>query len=438
MSDQLVVICTFIAVFAGILSEALDKTLIVMAAAIFLILSGYISFEDAIHAIDFDTICLLLGMMILVDAVRHVGIFDWVTIQLGLYTRGNPVLIFILVGCATALFSAFLDNVTTVLVVVPLIISITQSIGLDPKIYILAVVFLSNIGGAATLIGDPPNIIIGSQVPGLTFGSFIQYLTVPVLFSCLTTFVYMRLANRDLIKSRVKNFSWLFMSNLMLEELKQKSKEINIAPSVMLRTGVIFGLVLLGFFTHAITHIEPAVIALTGAVVMLIAFRNKTDVHHLFSKLEWPTLIFFAGLFMVVGALEHVGALEMLSHWLVTVTTDLWLLLMIVLWSSAILSAIVDNIPFVAVMIPVLKDLLESGPFASDPKSGLLWWALALGACFGGNGSMIGASANVVSCAIADSSGIKIGFRDFLKHSLPVTFLSIMVASIYLTILYYW
>ncbi|MCB0332534.1 MAG: hypothetical protein KDD55_03475, partial [Bdellovibrionales bacterium] len=307
-----------------------------------------------------------------------------------------------------------------------------------PKIFILSVIFLSNIGGAGTLIGDPPNILIGSQVPGLTFGSFIQYLTFPVVASIAALFLLWKWTKRDIIKSRNDNFSWLFASNLMLEDLKRQERSLRIPKSITIRSVGVFSLVLVGFFSHSITHMEPAVIALLGATIMLAVFHRELNLHHLFAKVEWPTLLFFSGLFVVVGAMEEVGLLEILAHQLTTITDNLWILMMVVLFASAILSAIVDNIPFVAVMIPVLKELLSSDIFMNHPKAGLLWWALALGACFGGNGSLIGASANVVTVAIAESKGIKIGFKEFAKDSVPVTAMTIFISAGYLTVLYFW
>ncbi len=435
---QITILVIFGGVFAGIISEKLDKTIIVLIAACIILLGGFLGFEEAIHAIDFDTITLLMGMMLVVETLREVKLFDYLAIKLGIMTKGNPLFIFLFIGIATAVFSAFLDNVTTVLIIAPLMISLVKGIGLPPKIFVLSVIFLSNIGGAATLIGDPPNILIGSQVPSLTFASFLQYMSVPVIISCVALYFYYRIRKGDVIRSRNDNFTWLFTSNLMLQDLKRQQKALTIHPKIFFRSALVLFIILLGFFTHAITHIEPSVIALLGATLMLIAFHRHLDIHHLFARVEWPTLLFFACLFVVVGAMEHAGILEILSHELVSLTQNLWVLIMIILWASAILSAIVDNIPFVAVMIPVLKELMKSEVFAGDPKIHLLWWALALGACFGGNGSMIGASANVVTCAIAKSRGVNIGFKEFAIEAIPVTLISIIISSVYLSILYIW
>ncbi|MCB0338118.1 MAG: ArsB/NhaD family transporter [Bdellovibrionales bacterium] len=438
MSDALVVSLVFISIFAGIISEKLDKTLIVLVGAAFLIVAGYISFENAIHAIDFDTIVLLMGMMLLVDSLRDLKLFEWIALKLGIVSRGNPVLIFLMFNIATAVASAFLDNVTTVLIMVPLTISLTQGIGLPPKMFILSVIFMSNIGGAATLIGDPPNILIGSQVKSLTFANFIEFLSPAAALCVVVAMWFIRKNNKAIIRSRNGDFQWLFISKLMLEQMKRQLDELHIPRKVFIKSVSVFALVLLGFFTHALTHIEPAIVAISGAVVMMVVFHKDLDLHHLVPKIEWLTLLFFSGLFICVGAMEHAGVLKIIAHTLVSMTDNVFVMLMIILWASAVFSAIVDNIPFVAVMIPIIKDLLVSEPFHSHPKAYLLWWALALGACLGGNGSQIGASANVVSSAIARSKGIPIGFKEFAKESIPVTLITIVVCTAYLSALYYW
>ncbi|MCI5066132.1 ArsB/NhaD family transporter [bacterium] len=436
MMSQIFVVAVFVSIFIGILLDKVDKTLLAAAGAMILVLSGALPFEAAIHAIDFDTIGLLLGMMVFVEGLTAVGVFRWFSLQLGLITKGNPLIIFLLVSLSTAFLSAFLDNVTTVLILAPLMISLTQGIGLPPKIFLLSVIFMSNIGGAATMIGDPPNILIGSQVDSLGFVDFLQFMTAPVLVSMVLITLYLKFMKSDVIRSRNDNLGWLFTSNLMLSDIRHQAQSFVLPRATQIKAGFVFALVILGFLLHPVTHIEPPVVALTGGVLLLLLFHKEIDLHHLFGKVEWHTLLFFAGLFIVVGALEEVGVLEALSHVLVSLTSNTLTLILIVLWSSAILSALVDNIPFVAVMIPVLKDLLEQEPFASDPKSYLLWWALALGACFGGNGSIIGASANVVSVGIAQARGISISFLEFAKEALPITFITIVISSIYLILLY--
>jgi Na+/H+ antiporter NhaD/arsenite permease-like protein len=436
MWTQIFVITVFISIFVGIILDKVDKTLLAVAGAVLLMLGGVLDFEGAVHAIDFDTIGLLLGMMVFVEGLTEVRVFQWISLQLGLITKGNPLAIFLLLGIATAFLSAFLDNVTTVLILAPLMITLTQGIGLPPKIFLLSVIFMSNIGGAATMIGDPPNILIGSQVEDLGFVDFLQYMTAPVLVSMVLVILYLKIAKRDLIQSRNSHFGWLFTSSLMLSDIRHQARTFHLPQKIKVKAFLVFAFVILGFLLHPVIHIEAPVIAITGAVLLLLSFHKEIDLHHLFSRVEWHTLLFFAGLFIVVGALEEVGVLELLSHLLISLTTDTLALILLVLWASAILSAIVDNIPFVAVMIPILKDLLAQEPFRSDPKSYLLWWALALGACLGGNGSMIGASANVVTVGIARSRGVDINFVEFAKEALPVTLITIIISTIYLAVLY--
>ncbi len=437
-THEWMVLGLFVVVFAGIIMEKVDKAVIAIGGAIFVIVAHLIEFDHAMHAIDFKTIGLLLGMMLMVACLQELHLFEWIALRLALLTRGSPVLIFIVFGAASAVFSAFLDNVTTVLIIIPLVITITRGIGLAPKPFILTIIFLSNIGGAATLIGDPPNILVGSKVDSITFLDFPKYMLVPVVISAVGAVWFMRRCFATHIQSRSTHFGWLFASSLMLERVQRQAASLKIPQDVTLGSSIIGLLVLLGFFTHGVTHIEPAVIAMAGAVLMLAVFHRRLDLHHLMQHVEWTTLLFFAGLFVIVGAAEEVHLLETISHGLVSMTDNLWVLLMIVLWASAILSGIVDNIPFVAVMIPVLTGLLgEGGPYQNVENSHLLWWALVMGACFGGNATMIGASANVVSCGLAKREGVHISFVEFARISAPTTAITIVVSMIYLTFLYW-
>jgi len=437
MFEQVAVALVLVAVFAGIALEKIDKTIIALAAAVLLVVTRLISFEQAIHAIDFNTIGLLLGMMLLVACLYEVRLFEWISLKLGLATGGNPVLIFAVFSVATAVISAFLDNVTTVLIIIPLAIALVRGIGLDPKSFVLCIIFQSNIGGTATLIGDPPNIMIGAKT-GLTFLQFVQYLTLPCALCVVVAMLLIRRRYANVIRSRARVFGWLFMSNLLLEQIRRQEQKLNIPRAVLVKSCVIFGIVLLGFFTHAATGLNPAVVAIGGAVLMLLAFPRELELHHGLRRVEWGTLLFFAGLFIVVGAVEQAGLLKLLAHGLVSLTDNLWVLLLIVLWTSAILSAVIDNIPFVAVMIPTIQNLITEGPFAQHPKAQLLWWALSLGACLGGNGTQIGASANVIGSAIARSAGVNISFGTFAREALPTTFATIVVSALYLTVLYVW
>lgn len=436
MNDQLAVALVFLSVFVGIVLEKIDKTVVVLTGALFLVLTRYLSFEQAIEAVDYHTIALLLGMMIVVVCLNELQLFRWLALRLALLTRGNPVRIFVTFGLVTAILSAFLDNVTTVLVIVPLLIALTAGIGLDSRPYILFAIFMSNVGGTSTLIGDPPNLMIGSQA-GLPFAKFPQYLLAPVVACVVMTLIWLRATHRTEIASRNKSFGWLFMSNLTLEQFRTELDELRIPKAVIIKATVTCGLVLVGFFTHTLTGIEASVVALVGAVILLAVFHDRLNLHHIIAHVEWPTLLFFTGLFVVVGAVEHVGILKTIAGWLISLSDNLWVLIMIVLWASAMLSAIVDNIPFVAVMIPVIKELQASEAFAQHPGAQLLWWALSLGACLGGNATSIGASANVVALAIARTRGVEIGFRAYAREAVWITLGMIVICSVYLSVLYW-
>ena len=415
----------------------LDRAGAALLGASLMVWLGVLSLEEAFAAIDFNTIALLLGMMIVVACLRELHIFDWLATRLALLTRGDPILIFVAFTGTCAILSAFLDNVTTVLVLVPLIIALTRGMGLDPTPYVLTTVFTSNIGGALTLIGDPPNILIGSLV-GIPFSAFPKYMFVPVALSAIGVVWLERLRNRATVRSRATHFGLLFTSKLFLTEFERRAAALRIERSVAWRSGLIGGVVLGGFFAHNVLHVEPAVVALVGAVLMLGAFHRTLDLHELLHHVEWTTLLFFSGLFVLVGAAEHTGLLEEISRGLVSLTNSVLPLILIVLWSSAIFSGIIDNIPFVAVMIPVLQGLMKTEPFnAPESNSHLLWWALVMGACFGGNATMIGASANVVSCGIANREGVRITFASYVKAALPGTILTIVISSVYLVALYY-
>ncbi|MCA9243019.1 MAG: ArsB/NhaD family transporter [Phycisphaerales bacterium] len=433
--DQLIVLLIFVSVFAGIIFDKIDKAIVSLAGGAVVVLAGYLTFERAIHYVDFETIGLLLGMMLLVACVQEVHVFEWIALKMAIASRGSPVLILVAFGTATAVFSAFLDNVTTVLIMIPLVISITRGIGLNPVPFLLACVFLSNIGGAATLIGDPPNILIGTRVPELTFGSFLEYMTVPVLISGALGLLYLKWANRG-IRSRTRDFPWLFASNLMLEQIRRQERELHVPASVMIRAGGVMAIVIGAFLAHTWLHLSVAMVAIAGAILMLLVFGRRVDFHQVVHHVEWPTLLFFSGLFVVVGAMEEVGILERVALWMVSITDNTLVLIMLILWGSAILSGMVDNIPFVAVMIPVLQRMMKSEPLVSDGSSHLLWWALVMGACFGGNATMIGASANVVGCAIGRSRGVVINFGAFARTAIPVTLITLIVSSVYLGVLY--
>jgi Na+/H+ antiporter NhaD/arsenite permease-like protein len=443
--ERIVTIAIFASVFITIISEKFDKTIVALLGATALLVFpdfwsgnhlkfGILTLPEAIAAIDFNTILLLFGMMVIVYIMRCAHIFSVTALYLARVTKGNPLYIFLVFCLITAVFSAFLDNVTTILVIVPITIQLTRGMGINPFFFILGEVFLSNIGGTATLIGDPPNILIGSAA-NLSFMEFLYMLWIPVVISTVLVIIYLVWTNWKEVRPCFDNFERLFTNNLMLQQIEHDAEQLKVDKKLMTRVLIVFGLTMVGFFTHAITHIEASVIALVGAVFLMIMTHKEFNIHKVLEHVEWGTLLFFVGLFIVVGGLKHAGILTMISDVIIHSSKDFTILLLIILWSSAFFSSVVDNIPFVAVMIPIVNDIVQSNTFNDGSDAMLLWWALSLGSCLGGNGTMIGASANVVAVEIARRDNIQITFTSFLRWSFPVIFITLMVSSVYLVIL---
>ena len=343
-------------------------------------------------------------------------------------TKGSPVKILVLFSVVTALMSAFLDNVTTVLIIIPIIIELTRGMGLNPRNFVLSQIFISNIGGTATLIGDPPNVIIGSKV-GLSFNQFILNLTPTVIPVFIIVLGYIWFINRVEFKPINTSMSKLVSVQLLLEKIRFEFANIKIDKNLMIKSLVCLFLAILLFITQTITGLAPGVVALGMAMVLLII--SRADVEHVLEEVEWSTLLFFTGLFILVGVLEEYGVIEWIAHNVfLNVGNNPYVIVLMVLWVSGIISGFLDNIPFTITMIPIIHLLLESNPIPNN----ILWWALALGACLGGNITIIGASANIISVGIAKKYGVEISFIDFMKKGLIVTLLSLFVASIYLVI----
>jgi Na+/H+ antiporter NhaD/arsenite permease-like protein len=385
------------------------------------------SFEFATNSIDFNTIGLLLGMMIIVAILAETGIFQYVGIKLSKISRGNLYLLLVLLGTFTAVSSMFIDNVTSVLLMVPVTISIFRILNLSPIPFILAQVLTSNVGGAATLIGDPPNILIGSAA-NIDFTSFIIHLGPAVAFSFAASLILLKLLFRKELKVKAQH----------LEELMSRHEDVFIAEkkglmkkSLAVLFAVIVLFVILGGF-----HVEPSLIALGGAgTLMLITRANPERVFH---EVDWTTLIFFAGIFIIIGGAEESGMIDILSKGALGITGgEPWSTFFVVIWLSAIASAFVDNIPFAATMIPLVSTLSQNesisaafGGFAISP----LWWALALGAGLGGNGTLIGSSAGIIAVGLAEKQGHTITFNRFLKIGFPFMIVTTAIASIVLAI----
>ncbi|WP_338046119.1 ArsB/NhaD family transporter [Persephonella atlantica] len=380
--------------------------------AIFL---GVVTPEGAWEAIDHNTMFLLIGMMVIVSVLIESGFFSILSYVALKFTKGDPFKIILTFTMLTAVLSAFLDNVTTVLFMIPILISITSKLKLKPVPYIIATVLASNIGGTATLIGDPPNIIIGS-LGGFTFMDFIVNIApIVVITHIIGTIVFIGM---------MKYQGHLEVKMTDAEELKRiiEGQKIEYDVILMRKGLIVFGITIILFFLHHVLHLEAGTIALFMASVLMLWSRENPE--KIFERVEWTTLMFFLGLFVVIGGLEHSGVFEDAAHMVAGVITDPISGILILGGLSAFISGIVDNIPFTMAMSYVLIDLGKTAAFNVEP----LWWALALGACLGGNLTIIGASANVVAAGLAEREGYPIKFFDFVKQGTPVTVVTVIVA----------
>ncbi|MDA8224131.1 ArsB/NhaD family transporter [Desulfosporosinus sp.] len=420
-----IAIIVFIIVYALILSEKVHRTIAALLGGMLLILLGVLAQEKAIEHIDWNTLGLLVGMMIVVGITRRTGVFEYLGLKAVRLAKGEPIRILIALASVTAILSAFLDNVTTVLLIVPIVFSINDKLNLKIMPFLVAMIFASNIGGTATLIGDPPNIMIGSQTH-LGFVDFITNLTPVVIVIHVATMAVFYFIYRNEMK----------VSNELKADLMKIDPLSAIKDSALLKKCLfVLGLILIGFFTHQALDLESATIALSGSVLLM--FITKEEPEDILLTVEWPTIFFFIGLFIVVGGLIETGIIDSMAHWAITATAGNFTLTgMLILWFSAIASAFVDNIPFVATMIPLIHQMGDLGGIS---QTGLepLWWALSLGACLGGNGTLIGASANVIVAGMAEKNGIHIPFIGFMKFAFPLMLLSIFIAMIYLLIFYF-
>ncbi len=427
MDGALVPIIVFLAVYAAITFELINKAVAALLGVMVLLIFHIVNEHEAVALIDFETIMLLLGMMSIVAILRKSGVFSILSVKIAALTKGNPLKILILFSIVTAVLSAFLDNVTTVLIIIPIIIELAKGMGLDPKIYVISQAVISNIGGTATLIGDPPNIIIGSKV-GLTFNQFIGNLTIPVVISFVAALAYIWFTNRDKFKPIDTSMAKLFNIQLLLEKIHSEFVNTRIDKKLMVKGLACLGIAILLFVTQTITKMSPGVVAVFIAMILFVI--SGVDVEHMLEEVEWSTLLFFAGLFILVGVLEHKGVIDWVAHKVfLRIGDNPYVMVLTVLWVSGIVSGFLDNIPFTITMIPIVQLMLETTPIPNN----ILWWALSLGACFGGNLTMIGASANIVSLGIAKQSNVQISFLEFMKVGAAITFITLIICSIFLT-----
>lgn len=417
-ANQIISVAVFVVALGVIISEKVNRALVALAGAVLLLMMHILTFDQAMEHLDMNTLGVLLGMMLFVAVVKLSGIFEFMAVKCAHLAKGNPWMIMVLFILLTAVFSAFLDNVTTVLLMGPVTLTLCKLLKVNPVPYFIAEILSSNIGGTATLIGDPPNIMIGSAA-GLEFADFIIY-DAPVVLVILALligafyFMYGRKMHADADA---------------VAEVMQLNPRSYIKDERLLKISIVMMVVVVaGFMLHGSLGFESSVVALGAAALILLISRESIE--HALSQVEWTTLAFFAGLFVIVGAMTETGVIGMLAQWLVDLTGgDVFLTMLVLVFASAVVSAFLDNIPFVATMIPILLSMEATGMDVMP-----LWWAVSLGACLGGNGSLIGASANVVLSDISKKNGHEITFVQFLKVGFPIMLGTVAVAAVYLMI----
>ena len=419
--------------YVFIISEKINRAVVALLGAGLMIILGVLNQELAVEGIDFNTIFLLIGMMVIVGIMKNSGVFQYVAILAAKSVKGNPRALLAVLSVITAVFSALLDNVTTVMLIVPITLLLTEQLKLKPYIFLVAQIFASNIGGMATFIGDPPNILIGSAV-GFSFMDFI-YNTAPAS----AIIMVVMLVFFDLVWGRKLTTTDKAREHL----LKYKPEEALTDKPLLMKSLFVLALVIFGFVVGHGHGIEPGTTALTGAALLMLltiykfnAEKQTHKVHEALGEVEWETIFFFMGLFMLVYGVEHAGLLTLLGEKLLLMTGgDLAMTGIVILWSSAVFSAVVDNIPFVATMIPLLESTADT--FGGPDKIEPLWWCLALGACLGGNGSIIAASANVMVASFAERAGHRMAFMQFLKLAFPMMMATIAIAHVYVQYKYF-
>ena len=429
-----VAIVIFALTYVLIVTDRINRSIIALLGAGIMVVSGVLTQEEAIRGIDFNTIALLTGMMVMVAIARRCGMFEYLAVWAAKKGRAQPWAILAMLSVVTAVLSAFLDNVTTVLLVAPVTLEIARYLEAPPYPFLFAEVFASNVGGTATLIGDPPNIIIGSAA-NLSFNDFVVNLT-----PCIVVVMAVQLVATHLIWGARMRASPEARARVMsLDAL-----ELIVDPPLMRISLVVLAGVIGAFVLAGPLQLQPGTIALFGAAVLMLLHnieqhrepeKQTMRVTETFNEIDWITIFFFLGLFVIVHAIDTVGVLDLAAHQLIRLTGgDPANTAIAILWGSAILSAIVDNIPFVAAMIPLIRDL---GPHLGSPEQLLpLWWALSLGACLGGNGTLIGASANLTVAGIAERNGVDFRFMTYIKHAFGLMLISVAISHVYLWLRY--
>jgi Na+/H+ antiporter NhaD/arsenite permease-like protein len=415
-------LAVFLAVLVVFALDWVHRTPAALLGALLLIVAGTIGQEEAVEAVNWETLGLLVGMMILIAMLKASGLFGYLAIKSAQAARGRPGLTLIYLAAITAVLSAFLDNVTTVLLMFPMTLVITQILEEDPFPFLVVEVLASNIGGTATLIGDPPNIIIGTEVNELSFMDFIVNLAPPVVVIMLVS-----LGIVWLVHARKLRISESDQKEIMALDAASQIED----RQLLVRSSAVTGATVLGFFLQGLTALNPAVVALAGAAVAMIVCGPRVE--EVLHEVEWPTVLFFVGLFVMVGALEVTGFIERVAELLASASDSLAVTALVVMWGSGFASGIVDNIPFTATMVPVIYSLAEARGYDAATTEPL-WWSLSLGACLGGNFTLIGASANLVVAGLAERSGVSFTFFRFLVWGFPLTLVALCVSSVYILV----
>jgi len=428
----------FLAAYAVIVSEKIHKTIVALFGAGLMLVSKILAQHEAFHleeyGIDWNVIFLLISMMVIINLMRPTGVFEYIAIKSAKLGRGEPMRILTIFALVTAVLSALLDNVTTVLLIVPVTILIADALEVDPLPYLISCALASNIGGTATLIGDPPNIMIASKAQ-LDFMDFVYNLAPAVVVMMVVYLLLIKLIWGKKLKTR--------------EELKQRIMAMNeneaIKDPVMLTKSLaVLAMVLTGFVLHGVLHFQPATIALFGAALLLLLSKTH-EPHHILAEVEWPTIFFFMGLFIIIGGVVKVGLIKWMSMMVLEITQgNLFATSMVVMWFSAFASAFIDNIPYVATMNPLIIDMakqlwpnLSGVDLLHHPDLMPLWWSLALGACLGGNGTAIGASANVIVVGMSEKLGRRISFGKFMLYGMPIMIVTVALSTVYVWARYY-
>ncbi len=428
----------FLIAYAVIVSEKIHKTVVALLGASLMLVLRILDQHEAFHVeelgIDWNVIFLLISMMVIINLMRPTGVFEYIAIRSAKWGRGEPFRILTIFAVVTAVLSAFLDNITTVLLIVPVTILVADALQVDALPYLISCVLASNIGGTATLIGDPPNIMIASKAQ-LTFMDFIYHLG-PVIVITMVFYIFaIKLIWGKNLKTK--------------DELKERIMSMNeneaIRDPVMLKKSLaVLALVLTGFIFHGMLHLQPATVAFFGAGLLLLLSKTR-EPHQIFAEVEWPTIFFFIGLFIIVGGVVKVGLIRWMSVKVLEMTQgNMFATSMIVMWFSAFASAFIDNIPYVATMNPLIVDMarqlwpgLSGVQLLHQVDLMPLWWSLALGACLGGNGTSIGASANVIVVGMSEKLGKRISFGKFMLYGMPIMIMTVIVSMIYVWLRYY-